>query len=177
MNEDEHHKEVYAHYGLAVYLAQVFESGLINALVTLDFMATNSSHLITKTDWSDSYDAFFNDNAKLPIGPLLGKLKKFEFFSGDLKVKLELAAEKRNFLVHRYFRDNINLFATEQGREQMIEEFKCCADTFTSADRCLSGIIEPINARYGLTQQKIDALLEELFAERKDENASGSPSS
>ena len=31
-NEDEHTKEVYARFGLAVYYAQVLEHGLVNAL-------------------------------------------------------------------------------------------------------------------------------------------------
>lgn len=34
-DEDEHVKEVYARFGLAVYFAQVLEHGLVNALVIL----------------------------------------------------------------------------------------------------------------------------------------------
>ena len=63
MDENEHHREVYAYFGLAVYQAQVLESGLINALVALDFIPNNARHITTKTDWSDKYDAFFDDRA------------------------------------------------------------------------------------------------------------------
>jgi len=38
MEDGEHIKEVYAHFGLAIYLAQVLEHGIVNALVCADFV-------------------------------------------------------------------------------------------------------------------------------------------
>jgi hypothetical protein len=39
---DEHVKTVYAHFGLAVYLAQVLEHGLVNALVFVDLLPSGT---------------------------------------------------------------------------------------------------------------------------------------
>jgi len=48
-DEDEHVKEVYARFGLAVYYAQVLEHGLVNALVVLDLIP-NRRHLARSRD-------------------------------------------------------------------------------------------------------------------------------
>jgi hypothetical protein len=170
MDEDEHHKEVYAYFGRAVYHAQVLENGLINALVTLDFMPSNVSHFTTKTDWSDKYDAFFDQHAALTMGNLIRALRRVASIPDDLEAQLKIALEKRKFLVHHYFREKIMLFTTERGRDQMIEDFNQYTDVFISADRRLDSIIEPINVRYGLTPEKLDVLLNELIAEHRDKN-------
>ena len=171
MEEGEHHKEIYAHFGLAVYYAQVLENGLINALVTLDFMPSHATHLITKTDWSDKFDAFFNQHAALTMGNLIRALRKVASIPDDLEAQLNTALEKRKFLVHHYFREKIMLFTTERGREQMIEDLKQYSNVFVSADRRLNSIIEPINVRYGLTPEKLDAALNKLVAEHRDKHS------
>jgi hypothetical protein len=45
MDKDEHHKEVYAHFGLAVFTAQVLEHGIVNALVLCDLISNNRPKL------------------------------------------------------------------------------------------------------------------------------------
>lgn len=168
MDEGEHHKEVYAYFGRAVYHAQVLENGLINALVSLDFMPNNAGHFTTKTDWSDKYNTFFDQHAALTMGNLIRALRKVASIPGDLEAELKKSLEIRKFLVHHYFLEKIMLFTTGQGRKQMIDDFNHYADVFISVDRKLDSIIEPINARYGLTPEKVGALLKELIAEHRD---------
>jgi len=55
---DEHVKTVYAHYGLAIYLAQVLEHGLANALVCSDLMARRASNPVPRKEWECEFDAF-----------------------------------------------------------------------------------------------------------------------
>ncbi|MGI4831597.1 MAG: hypothetical protein ACRYFU_25955 [Janthinobacterium lividum] len=167
MNEDEHHKEVYAYFGLAVYQAQVLESGLINALVTLDFMPSNVRHTTTKTDWSDKFDAFFDSRAALTMGNLVHALRKVMTVPDNLEEQLKTALEKRKFLVHHYFREKIMLFTTERGRDEIIKDLGDYADSFIAADRALDEYIQPIEARYGLTPEKHEAILKEMIEEHR----------
>ena len=60
MNEDEHIREVYAHFGLAVYQAQVLEHGLVNAMVILKFPERNR---ITRADIDDFMDHEFQKDS------------------------------------------------------------------------------------------------------------------
>lgn len=170
MNEDEHHKEVYAYFGLAVYHSQVLESGLINALVALDFMPSNVHHITTKTDWSDKFDAFFDNRAALTMGNLIQALRKVTTVPDDLERQLKAALEKRKFLVHHYFRERIMLFTTERGRDEMIKDLEGYADSFIAADRALDENVQPIMARYGLTSQKLDAILKEMIDEHQSKH-------
>ncbi len=170
MDEEEHHKEVYACFGRAVYHAQVLETGLINALVTIDFIPSNVSHFKAKTDWSDKLDAFFDQHTALTMGNLIRALRKVASIPDDLEAALKIALEKRKFLVHHYFREKVLLFTTERGRDQMIEDFNQYVDVFISADRWLDSIIEPINARYDITPEKVDAMFNELITEHRDKN-------
>ena len=162
MNEDDHHKEVYARFGLAVYQAQVLETGLIQALVALDFLPTNASHISEKIDWSQKFDSFYDERAALTMGNLIKALRKLTSVPDDLEEQLRTALEERKFLVHHYFRERIMLFTTKIGRDKMIEDFTRCGKVFIAADRRLEEIVAPIHARFGITLEKIDALVEEL---------------
>lgn len=59
-NESEHVKEVYARFGLAVYWAQLFEHGLVNALVILDLIPSRRHLARSNQEWEATVDAFMN---------------------------------------------------------------------------------------------------------------------
>ena len=76
ITEDEHHKEVYAHFGLAIYLAQCIEYGIVNAISLYDLIP-NRRHMFTdKTIWSNEVDRFFDEKFELTMGRLIGILEQ-----------------------------------------------------------------------------------------------------
>jgi hypothetical protein len=72
---DEHVKTVYAHFGLAVYLAQVLEHGLVNALVCAELFPRHAGKTITKKEWEADFDAFMNQQFEQTLGRLIRGLK------------------------------------------------------------------------------------------------------
>jgi hypothetical protein len=56
-DEGEHYKEVYAHFGLAYYMAGVFESGLANAILQLDYLTKVAEEHRINLDFSNADSA------------------------------------------------------------------------------------------------------------------------
>tara|TARA_R110001583_G_C5419106_1_gene387649 strand:- start:39 stop:200 length:162 start_codon:yes stop_codon:yes gene_type:complete len=53
MDEGEHVKDVYAHFGLAMYLAQVLEHGIVNALVYTDLIPRRAKDIASSEQWAE----------------------------------------------------------------------------------------------------------------------------
>src|SRR5688500_2884929 len=108
-------KEVYAHAGLAVYLAQCLEKSLENFLflnarmtgiyLTLEQLNTCEKHLEAKT-----------------LGRLVAETRKHVQFKTGTEEILVTALERRNFLAHRFFKERAVDFMTKAGRDRMISE-------------------------------------------------------
>jgi len=54
LDDGDRQREVYARFGLAVYMAQVFEHGLVNLVVFVERLAGKIS---TADDWDDRFEA------------------------------------------------------------------------------------------------------------------------
>ncbi len=104
-DKDEHVKTVYAHYGLAMYLAQVLEHGLVNALVFLDLLPSRIGKPISRSRWEVEFDAFMERNFEATLGKMIRNLKAVVAVHSDLEVSLQDALWRRNLLAHSFFRD------------------------------------------------------------------------
>ena len=105
MERDDLVRDVYAHFGLAMYLAQVLEHGIVNAMIAakLPFRQT-----VTRQD----IDAFMERQFKKPLGKLLQELTRHITVRGDLERVLTEALAMRNRLAHHYFRERAGDFVT-----------------------------------------------------------------
>ncbi len=116
-DEDEHVKEVYARFGLAVYYAQVLEHGLVNALVVLDLIP-NRRHLARSRDeWGTQFDAFTDRHFEATMGRLMKNLRAVTQVHADLEKLLQDVLNRRNWLVHDFFRERATEFMSALGRE------------------------------------------------------------
>jgi len=164
-DEGAHHREVYAHFGLAMYLAQVLENGLVNALTMFDFIPNHQEHIGSRTAWSVAFDAFSASKIELTMGNLINVLKKVTTVPDALEARLRHALHRRSFLVHHYFRDNVALFSTAEGRDRLIADLETYQAEFTAADSALFALVEPVMHRYGMTQDRLDEALAGWMAE------------
>ena len=158
MDEDEHTKETYAHFGLAVYLAQVLEHGLVNALVILKLPERNR---LTRTD----IDAFMDKRFENTLGRLISDLRQVTSVPEELDTFLSRALRKRNWLCHHYFRVRAVELMTAAGRDAMIAELKEAQELFMQADTLLSETVQPLAARYGITKKACEAECQRLLEE------------
>ncbi len=148
MERDDLVRDVYAHFGLAMYLAQVLEHGIVNAMIAakLPFRQT-----VTRQD----IDAFMERQFKKPLGKLLQELTRHITVRGDLERVLTEALAMRNRLAHHYFRERAGDFVTAAGCHGMIGELKEAQQLLMHAEQSLDMVVRPMRRSCGVTDEII----------------------
>ena len=91
MNQDEQVREVYAHFGLAVYMAQVLEHALVNAMVV---GRLPQSARVTASE----IDGFMSEQFDAKLGKLINELGHNMVVPEALVGALQRALRTRNWL-------------------------------------------------------------------------------
>jgi hypothetical protein len=165
MEEDplgEQVKTVYAHFGLAMYLAQVLEHGLANSMLIFELVPV-AGKLATPDTWSDKVDLFYETQFRRTLGQLIQRLKAVTEVPGGLEESLARALEKRNWLAHHYFRERAEECMSTQGRERMIAELEEAQSAFSDADAALEKVSKPVRERFGYTEKLLSECEEEML--------------
>lgn len=165
MGEDDNHKDVYAHFGLAIFRAQLLEHGIVNALVVCDLIPNRRHQAKSREEWSAQVDQFMDGHFEKTAGTLMKALRKAITVSDELEQSLSRSLKLRNFLVHHFFRERVASWYTEQGRGDMIAALESAGDQFGESDQLIGAAVQPLKDRYGLTQEQEDQLLVELRAD------------
>jgi len=159
--DGEHIKTVYAHFGLALFLAQVLEHGLVNALVLVELLPTRAGNPVPHKQWEATYDSFCEQNFKATLGKMIRNLKEAVVIPANLERILDEALRKRNFLAHDYFRERDVAFLSKEGREKMIDELQDAQALFKAADTNVEEVTKTARDRYGITEEYINKMLKE----------------
>jgi len=157
-------KEVYAHFGLCMYLAQVFETGLINILTTLE---TSSSEIPTRS----TFDKLYEQHKTLSFGNLLRKLERHNFLPNELFNEVERLKLLRDELAHHFFRDHVLDFVTAGGCHKMIEKLELHREEFLALDEKISKLLTKLERKLGVDQKQIDKIMEEKLEEARKKAA------
>lgn len=104
MDEDEHYKEVFAYFGLAMFTAQVLEHAIVNALVISDLIPNRRDKAASRESWSVEVDQFMESHFESTMARLIKAFRKMATVSENLEKKLGQSLQMRDFLAHRYFR-------------------------------------------------------------------------
>jgi len=158
MDEGDQIRDTYAYFGLAVYMAQVLEHGLVNAMLIASIAGGKKLS-------SADIDAFMDKKFELTLGRLIRDLRAHITVDDSLAQLLALALEKRNWLAHAYFRERANEIMTEYGRLAMMVELQTARDSFKAADDKLEEIVRPLRDRLGMTEEKIEAEMQRVLDE------------
>lgn len=128
-------KEVYARFGLAVYFAQVFETGLVNLLVIGSAHRKRSEDPLTVVD----IDQMFAEHFSQTSGRLAKRID--EFVSDPEQVNLiKTAVQERNRLIHHFFRDHDLDFMSNSGMQAMLDDADGVRVLLGSADAATSAV-------------------------------------
>ncbi|NWF74715.1 MAG: hypothetical protein HXY51_16990 [Nitrospirae bacterium] len=160
---DDHVKSVYAQFGLALYLAQVLEHGLANALIAAELLPRRAGKPVPREQWEAEFDVFMDQQFQQTLGRLIRALRAASPVPSDLEALLARALEKRNFLSHYYFRERAEMFMSRKGRDQMIDELQQAGKLFETADERLTEVAKPLREKYGLTDERLKPLEEAYF--------------
>jgi hypothetical protein len=158
MDRDELVREVYAHFGLALYNAQVLEHGLANGMV---FACKAAGRLPTVAD----FDNLLGSHFERTLGGLIRELRNHLSVKQPLAELLKSALTQRNWLAHRYFRERAATFMTERGCTSMIEELQAAQELFSRADAALAEVVRPLAVQAGVTDAQLDAYVAQVILE------------
>jgi len=161
---DDEIKEVYARFGLAVYLAQVLEHGIVNALVLLDLIPRRRHLVHSREEWAEVVEAFMGRHFRKTLGAMMKSLQSITEVPPDLEDLLRQALQQRNRLAHDFFRERSEDFMTSSGRERMLVEIDESKSLFEAADKRLDEVVHPLRDLYGLTDEVLRRELERMKA-------------
>ena len=161
MNDDEQTKEVFAQFGLALYLAQVLEHGLVNAMIISELLPDKEN--FTK----QNVDDFMNQQFEKTLGTLIKKLKRSIPIPDNLEKTLSSALRERNWLAHNFFRERHIEFINTEGRKTMLEELRGSQKIFEEADNLLTKVVMPLSEKHGITEELYEQELEKMRKEHQ----------
>ena len=97
---------------------------------------------------------------------MMAALRDFTAVPPDVDLLLQKALRQRNWLMHGFFREQVNQFESPSGRDRMLEEIDACSATFRAADERLEEVIRPILAKDGITDELLEQTCRALVASR-----------
>lgn len=163
MDTSEHCKEVYAHFGLAMYRAQCVEQSIAGLITFFHFFPENLSKVTSQEEWEKSYDNFDGAISAKTMGQLVRFLADLGAVDSAIETNLRIALTKRNWLAHRFFVDHASNFVSEAGRGRMIVELQGCWELFNEIEDVLNPITYSLCENYGLTKERLEATEREMF--------------
>jgi len=149
-------REVYARYGLAMYFAQCVERGLAILLTALEI----GRKMKTRSD----YDLLLDRNFENTLGRLIKLLEKEMKVDYELKDELEEMLKLRNYLAHNFFWQHGINFMEENGCQLMLSELESIIFKLENANKTIISFTSVIRKRYGVTDEKINKIQEELLS-------------
>lgn len=156
-------RDVYAHFGLAVYVANVLEQAIINCL-TLSRLVGAMPNVSSAAEWERIHDEEDRLSSALPMGRLIARLRDKLSISDKLSEKLSAALANRNWLVHKFFHARADSFFSSEGRGLMVRELEQIREQFSSAEAALEEETIDIRLKLGISDEKIEEIFSEMVS-------------
>lgn len=171
MDEGEQNKEVYAHFGLSMQLAQTLEHAIVNSMIVLDLVPQSRGKVTTVAEWHERYDAYHDMQFEKTLGKLVRAAREVATMSDELVASLQECIRKRNFLAHHFFRVRAEMFMDEPGRRAMVDELNEIQALFERTTDAFEATMQPAWDRYGFTLKQRQQIAESYIRELSDKSA------
>ncbi len=164
LSADPARAEVYAHYGLAMGMAQMVEHELATVLVLLGHLPTDR----------DAFVKQIEDGNKKTLGQLKDRLVKLGAPVLGITY-LQRVVATRNLLAHNFFRDAARSVKmnTQSGRAQLIAELDAAAREFFVTSQHLRSTQVRLAIQSGITKQTVIQRIQELRSGKAPETSLG----
>lgn len=157
---EDQHRLVYSYFGLSIYQVQCLEEAFSQMLWVDRIFKKKATSLEEINEIIDNYET-----SKKTMGNFLNEVKQSYELPDVLKDKLDDLLQRRNYLVHKYFKLHIEKFYSEIGQLEMIKFFCDFVDEARAADQALKSYYSIYTDKLGLTEEKIEQLMEEMKQE------------
>jgi hypothetical protein len=168
MSLEDEHREVYLHFGAVAARVSAFETVLMNILL-----------IVAKRDGKVATDAELDDleqklqNSKT-LGQLIGDVAKEVPIEDEVKNLMADALERRNFLMHHFFRERGFAFETATGRKRMVEQLKEAHAYVLVATKFAAQLAVDIGKHFGVTPEAIEEEAERMRREAREADGEAS---
>ena len=158
-NENGKSKLVYAYFGLAVYMGQCLEETLCQMLWSDKFFKQKGKKPKILNKIIDEYET-----SKKTMGAFIKEVKKSYSISESEKQILEDVLKKRNYIVHNFFKFEVQKCFSETGQKEILKYFCSFIEKCQQIDQTLQTYHSLNIERLGVTQESITQLFTEMKA-------------
>lgn len=162
-DEDGKTRLIYAYFGLAIYFAQCLEQTFIN-MTWLNRVSKKKAKF--QNEINEIIDAI--ESSKKTMGALIHEVKIEYSLPENLETDLKKVLDTRNYLVHKFFKEQIQKFHTELGKKEMLKYFCDFIDDSKKVDNELNNYYSHYTQKLGLTEERIRELIEALKEEETE---------
>lgn len=145
-------RQVFARFGLAIYLCQALELQLVNHLTIL--------HLNTGLDQA-GIDRLLQRWFARTMGSNIREVNESLAVSLGTATLLDDALQRRNWLTHHYFRSRAVKLGTIKGKGEIARELDVHVERLQHADAALSAETTALATRQGLSRETLAAGVKE----------------
>lgn len=153
-------REMYMHYGYAVYLSQMFEKQLV-ALVH-GFLAVEK-----KGDWP--YEKLLEEveklNKRATLGQLLEKVRTRITLDAAVEAHIQEALKRRNELIHHYFDTYVAQATVTDGQKIIIDDLIESQKIFEQAFFWVDGMNRSLMKKFGVSDEKMAEIIKKIHQE------------
>ncbi|MGW4824049.1 hypothetical protein ACWEP4_35185 [Streptomyces sp. NPDC004227] len=162
-DDGEQQREVYARFGLAVYSAQVLETGIANLISFTELIAGRPTtvedfDVRIKRLWTRTLGALLKE---VESGSMLGR--------GELDLCQQALAE-RNRITHRFWRESIENTVTPWGRQRLLDQVDAARRLFIRANDASDEMFFRVAAARGITKELALSMVREMQADVIDKD-------
>ncbi|GAB0174563.1 MAG: hypothetical protein HHAS10_04420 [Candidatus Altimarinota bacterium] len=154
---DSQDKIIFAYFGLAIYKGQCLEKEFENMLWIKNIFINNVTSL-------EEFDDLVNEveGKRHTMGKQINELKKIYSFSEKIEMELIEVLEMRNYLIHKYFKENIQKLSSMQGIKETLKYFTDFIERASLLDKELQIYTDDYKKKLGITDEKLNIIINNL---------------
>jgi hypothetical protein len=139
---------IYEQIGALVQASQQME-------FSIGFSLTLLNQLNSRTLDDEKFDSSMDKFSKSTLGRLIGAIKKHINIDADSEQALKLALDERNYIIHSFFHDKTELFATSSGRKELLNRVQIARKNIDPGFKILDSITELLMQANGMSMEEI----------------------
>lgn len=163
--ESEQVRDVYAHFGLAVYWGQCIEQSIFQYLLFFDHFPKAIAKFTTPESWANDFDRYEAREMSQTMGKLIRRLQEVGQQVSNLEHSLFKVLKIRNWLAHGYFADRAIEFTDGHGRSDMISELEEIKESFQLCAQEIDAITLPVMQKFGLNEEMLTKIQADMRTE------------
>ena len=141
-------KPIYEQMGALVQGSQQMEFSIG---FTLTLIRQLNEGMLPDDVFDDSMDKF----SKKTLGRLIGAVKEYVDFEPDAEKSLKLALEERNYMIHSFFHDQVELFQTPAGRAELLQRVQLARENIDPGFKVLDSIVVALMEANGMNMEEV----------------------